>query len=190
MTAAVRRIHPSEITTHDGTSARLEQRPEGEALTIRDRAGRLLFEYDAATGRGSLTMPEGDLRLCTPRGSIELVAAQGIRADAGGEVSISSQKLAVETEASKLRLGETEAWARSLASVVERAELRFGEVTKSAVRVIDQAENLYQRVGQLCEIKAGRLRALVSESLWMKGDDVTLLAKKDVRIDGDRINLG
>lgn len=218
MTAALRRIDNPEIVTQDGTSARLEQRPEGEALTIRDRAGRVLFEYDAATGRGSLTMPEGDLRLCTPRGAIELIAAHGIRVAAGDDVSISSatavgldvtregqlsslrleqdevtiraEKLNVESQESALQLGETQAWATSLASVVERAELRFGEVTKSAVRVIEQAENLYQRVGELYEIKAGRLRALVSESLWMKGNDVTLLAKKDVRIDGDQINLG
>lgn len=218
MTAALRRIDNPEIVTQDGTSARLEQRPDGEALTIRDRAGRLLFEYDAATGRGSLSMPEGDLRLCTPRGSIELIAAHGIRAAAGGDVSISSatavgldvtgkdeqsalrleqgeasiraQKLEIESQESALRLGETQAWATSLTSAVERAELRFGEVTKSAARVIEQAESLYQRVGELYEIKAGRLRALVSESLWMKGEDVTLLATKDVRIDGDKINLG
>ena len=47
-----------------------------------------------------------------------------------------------------------------------------------------------RRVGELDEVKAGRLRALITESLWMRGDDVTLLAKRDVRIDGDRINLG
>jgi len=218
MTAAVRRIDRSEITTQDGASARLEQRPGGEAIAVRDRAGRLLFEYDAATGRGSLSLPEGDLRLCAPRGSIELIAAHGIRAAAGGEVSLSSavgvsldvtgkeersslrlehgeaalhaERLELDVQRSELKLGEAQAWASSLASVVERAELRFGEVTKSAVRAIEQAENLYQRVGELYEVKAGRLRALITESLWMRGDDVTLLAKRDVRIDGDRINLG
>ncbi len=218
MTAALRRIDQPEIVTQDGARARLEQRTGGETLTVRDRAGRLLFEYDAATGRGSLTMPEGDLRLCTPRGSIELLAAHGIRAAAGGDVSISSatavaldvtgekersslrldqgettlraDKLEVEAQETDLKLGVAQARASSLASMVERAELRFGEVTRTAVRAIEQAENLYQRVGELYELKAGRLRALITDSLWMRGDDVTLLAKKDVRIDGDHINLG
>lgn len=218
MTAALRRIEATEIKTQDGTSARVESRDEGEALAIRDRAGRLLFEYDSASGRGTLMMPEGDLRLCAPRGSIDLYAAHGIRVASGGELSLSSavaveldvtgadrqscirlgggeasiaaDKLKLDAKESELRLGDTQAWATSLHAAVDRAELGFGEVVRTAGRVIDQAESLYQRVGELYELKAGRLRALVKESIWMKGEDVTMLAKTDVRIDGEHINLG
>lgn len=203
---------PPEISTRDGASARVERHGEGEILTVRDRVGRVLFQYDAETGRGTLIMPEGDLRLCAPRGSIELVAAHEIRAVSGGEIALTSATAAslrveaegegtsavqleggalrVEAGESDLSLGDARARAGSLRATVESAELTFGTILRSAGRVIDQAENLYQRVSELCEVKAGRLRTLVREGLWMKGEDVTLLANKDVRVDGEHINLG
>ncbi|MFO0617965.1 MAG: DUF3540 domain-containing protein [Polyangiaceae bacterium] len=184
MSTAARRIDTTaEITTEDGATARLERREDGESLAVRDRKGRLLFEYDAVSGRGTLVVPEGDLRLAAPKGSIEFVAAHDIRAACGG-------KLEIDAKESDLSLGEAKAVATSLHAVIDRAELRFAEVVRTAGRVIDEAENLYQRVGELYELKTGRLRALVKESLWMKGEDVTVLAKKEVRVDGERINLG
>jgi hypothetical protein len=159
-------------------------------LRLRDRGGRLLFEYDAEAGRGTLVVPDGDLRLCAPRGSIELAAAHGIRASSGGEIALEGGRLRVEAEASDLSLGDVRAAASALHAAVDRAEIAFGTVLRSAGRAIEQAENLYQRVSELCEIKAGRLRALVKEGVWVKGDDVTLLADKDVRVDGEHINIG
>lgn len=220
MTAAHRRAETPdlELTTRDGASARLVQSGEDEVLTVRDRAGRLLFEYDAASGRGTLLMPEGDLRLCAPRGSIELLAAHGIRAAAGGELSLSSataaslrvegaevtsalrlegdcaglegRALDVTAQETELSLGDVRARAGSVQASADSAELTFGTVLRTAGRVIDRAENLYQRVSELCEIKAGRLRALVREGVWIKGEDTTLLARRDVRVDGEHINIG
>lgn len=205
MLAAQRRSDPPEpeITTKDGARARVSRQGDGEVLTVLDRKGRVLFQYDAETGRGSLIMPEGDLRLCAPRGSIELVAAEGIRATAGGEIALEvpgdagasavrldGDALRVNAKESDLSLGDVRARAGALHAAVDRAELTFGSVLRSAGRVIDQAENLYQRVSELCEVKAGRLRTLVREGVWMKGEDVTVLARKDVRIDGEHINLG
>jgi hypothetical protein len=197
MTLAQRRIEDQDpetsspaLTTSDGASARVEPTAAGEVLRVRDRGGRLLFEYDAEAGRGTLIVPDGDLRLCAPRGSIELDAAHGIRAVAGGEIALEGPTVRVRAEESDLSLGDVRATAGALHAAVDRAELAFGTVLRSAVRAIEQAENFYQRVTELCDIKAGRLRALVKQGVWVKGDDVTLLADKDVRVDGEHINLG
>lgn len=206
------------VTTRDGASARVEQDGASEVLAVRDRAGRLLFQYDAASGKGMLIMPEGDLVLAAPRGSIEMVAAHGIRAVSAGEIELTSATAAglrvtgretesqvrlegdraeidaaalrVSAKESDLDLGDAKARAGALNASVDRAELTFGTLLRSAGRVIEQAENVYQRVSELCELKAGRLRTLVRGSVWMKGEDLTLLAQKDVRVDGERINLG
>lgn len=227
MIPAVRAPSEERIATRDGASARLERSGESESLTVRDRMGRLMFQYDAATGQGTLIMPEGDLRLCAPRGGIELHAAHGIRATAGGalsltsavgielearasrghpapqgpersgtmhlspeQVAIAGDTLRVDAGQSELHLGETHAWAGTLRAAVDRAELGFGQVVRRAERVIDHAENVYQRVTELCELKAGRLRTLVNDSAWLKAGELTLLAKHDVRVDGEHINLG
>ena len=95
------------VTARDGASARLERTADAESLTVRDREGRLLFQYDSASGRGVLVMPEGDLCLAAPRGRIELVAAGGIRAISGGEIAIEGKggvRLGVVDGASSIRV--------------------------------------------------------------------------------------
>jgi hypothetical protein len=213
---AVANVDEPTVTARDGASARLERTDGAEALTVRDRDGRLLFQYDSASGRGVLVMPEGDLCLAAPRGRIELVAAGGIRAISGGEIAIegkSGVRLGVVDGASSMRvdrdgaaieadratiraretdldLGDTGVRAAKLHAAIDSAEITVGSLVRTAGRVVEQAESLYQRVTELCEIKAGRLRALVKESVFVKGDDVTLLADKDVRVDGEHIHLG
>jgi hypothetical protein len=206
------------IEANDGASARLERGPTGDTIAVRDRTGRVLFRYDPATGFGVLVAPEGDLRLCAPNGAIELVAAQGIRARAGGEVTLSSgtaaslavdgpdatsrlrldgssiavtsETLAVESSTGELRIRELRAFSQKLRAAIDDAEVEVDKLVRTAGRVIDRVDNFYQRVSELCEIKAGRLRTLVRGSWWTRGEDVTLLAKKDVRVDGEHIHLG
>lgn len=207
-----------ELVTRQGARARLDCDDDGaERLAVLDRRGHLMFEYHAGTGRGMLVAAEGDMRLFAPRGAIELHAARGIRAHSAGEVSLTSatqasvgvegagatrlslssdaavltsDTLAVSAQRSELRLGKTRAWAEKLHASVDRAELRFGKVLRRADRVIEQAGNYYQRVGELCEVKAGRLRTLVSGHVWLKGQDIAVHADERVKIDGKHINLG
>lgn len=192
MTNALRRadIPEPEIATRDGARARVERRGDVELLSVRDRAGRVLFEYDAETGRGALVVSEGDLRLVAPRGCIELVAANGVRVASHGPIALESAALKVAASETDLELGDARANASTLVAAVENAELKFGKVLRSAERVIEQAGNFYQRISELCEMKVGRLRTIAKEGVVVKGEDVTLVAKKNARIDAERINLG
>jgi hypothetical protein len=66
------KLHPvstQQIATPDGTRAEIE----GDTLRVRASDGALLFEYDAATGRGAVCMAK-HMRFET-EGDIEMVAA-------------------------------------------------------------------------------------------------------------------
>jgi hypothetical protein len=212
MTAA-RRLD-DELVSRRGARARLEPHEGGERLSIYDAGGQLLFQYCPESGRGMLAVARGDLRLCAPHGAIELQATHGIRCRAGGDivwssataarvdvgasrvaldqegVTVDGDTVAVHAKCSELSLGQARAWANKLHATVDRAEMTFGHVLRRAERVIDQAGNWYQRIEELCELKAGRWRALVSGGVSLKGKDVSLKAQDGFAIDGERINLG
>jgi hypothetical protein len=219
MQAALKKVRPDpEVVLGDGTSARVEETEDGQALTVRDPVGRMIFQYDPATGRAAVFAPAGDLCLCAPRGAIDLVAGRGIRAVSGGDIDLAgttaarlrvhgketssslrlegacaaleSESLRVRALESELHLGDARAFAERLRAAVDTAELTCGKVLRSAERVIEQAQDFYQRVSDLYEQKVGRLRAIAREGVRFEGRDLVLLADDDVRVDGKHINLG
>lgn len=208
---------PPRIVARDGARASIEERDGHEIVSVHDRRGRLLFEYDADTGRGSL-LAAGGLSLQAPEGDIDLVAGGAIRCWAAGEVSIASasgaslgartgdrkagirvapdrvtvagEEIAVGAEKGDLRIGEARLHGRTLTSVFERVHTTIGTLESIAGRVIARADDLFQEVRELHEMRAGRLRALVDDAIDLRGNEVRVDAREDVCIDGKRINLG
>ena len=131
----------SFVTTRDGAWAD----SDGDKLRVHAADGAVLFEYDAATGKGTLRMPK-HLRLETP-GDIELVAGKRLKMEA------------------------------------QDAETKFDSF-------VEHIGNAFRYVRELQQTKAGRLRSLVKGAIQLKGGRMTMLAQKDVHIDGERINLG
>lgn len=205
------------IVTRGGAAASIAEREGHEVVTVHDRAGRVLFEYDADTGRGSL-VAAGGLSLQAPDGDIDLVAGGAIRGWAAGEISLTSasgasigaragdrkagirvspervtvagEEIAVGAEKGDLRVGDARYHGRVLTSVIERVHTTAGKLESIAGRVIARADDLFQEVRALHELRAGRLRALVDGAIEMRGDEVRVDAREDVSIDGKRIQLG
>ncbi len=209
---------PLRLMTASGASAEVETVDEAEVLRVRNPEGAVLFEYDAATGTGSLRMP-GNLRLESLAGSIDLVARDGVRCVAGGEVSLRGATAASLTvggragETAGLRVdarrtvlaGDTLVAAAKEAEVhfqkarylgkvfnatVERAETLYGELTTRADTLVERATNAFRQVEELHQLHAGRLRTLVEGGMRLEGGHVVMRAKEEVHIDGEHINLG
>lgn len=209
---------PLRLVTAAGASAEVEQVKGAEVLRVRDPEGAVLFEYDATTGTGTLRMP-GNLRLESMAGSIDLVARDGVRCVAGGEVSLRGATAASLTvggpagETAGLRVdarrtvlaGDTLMAAAREAEVhfqkarylgkvldatVERAETLFGELTTRADTLVERASNVFRHVKELHQLHAGRLRTLVEGGVRLEGGHVVMRAKEEVHIDGEHINLG
>lgn len=208
---------PLRIVASGGASASIVERDGHEVVAVHDRAGRLLFEYDAETGRGSL-VAAGGLSLAAPGGDIDLVAGGAIRCWAAGEVAIASRSgatlsaragergatvqvapgrvtvageaLAAVAERGDVRIAEARYEGRALTAVLERAHTTVGKIESIAGRVIARAGDLFQEVRELHQLRAGRVRALVEDVIELRGREVSVDAREDVSIDGQRINLG
>lgn len=217
MLALAKEETPALIAS-DGSRAELAGPHGEERLAVRDARGALLFEYEPSSGRASVYVPAGDLRLCAG-GDIELVAggailaasahgvavsssgpvslesksAEGPRAGmrlAAGELALAGEALSVGAERARFRLRDTTVEGVRAAAVFGEARLAVEKLETVAGRVIARAKHVFERVEELHELRAGRFRAIVKKTLDLKAEAATLRAERDVRIDGDKINLG
>jgi hypothetical protein len=204
------------LSTKSGACAEIVDRDGAEVVAIRDPRGRVLFEYDATTGSGALTMPEGDLSLHAPQGAIDLVAQKGVRCVSHGEISLQSRTAAslgvvgsagklratrsgvtvagervdVTAAASELKLGRTTYVGERLDATLGAAQLMVEKLETNAERIITRAHDIFQKVRGLHQLKTNRVRTLVEDTVELKARDVTMKAGEDMNIDGERINLG
>lgn len=214
LVSAARRLEPEAIIeAPDGSSAAWAD----DHFEVRDRRGSIVFTYDPDTGKGELSMP-GDLSLAAPAGNIDLIAgkavrcfaAEGVSFDSAGRVALTSH---AESGRSALELGEQGARlatpklrmdardadvnihrsrfrGQSLDSHIERGRLAWDVVENVAERVISRARNVFESVSEAKQTRAGTVRAVVEDSYEILSGMASLLARKDIRIDAQQIDLG
>jgi len=208
------------LTSRDGAKALLTRDADGhEQLSICDRHGAILFEYDAERGRGLLRMPSGDLRLEAPQGHIQMLAGKGVQCVAVGEialqsatairlttmgesgtpsgvrvtkdsVAVASDELTVRSGRATVRVSDTTVVGRTLSTTLERAEQWLGKLETTAGSILERSDSVFRIVKKLHELRAGRMRTLVQGTVHTRGERISVMADKTVHIDGEKINLG
>ncbi|MGJ8680383.1 DUF3540 domain-containing protein [Paraglaciecola sp.] len=143
---------------------------------------RFSIEQDEASGKTILSVPEGDLDLRSEQGSICLQAAKNIE--------LNSPQFALETAKGEFNIVDASYQGLRLGASIAQTKLFLGKLNTTVGRLIEKAKNVYRQVDNLNQLKAGRMRTLVKGSYHLKSESINQKADKDVRIDGDKINLG
>jgi hypothetical protein len=143
---------------------------------------RFSLEQDEVSGKTILSVPEGDLDLCSDKGSIRLQAAK--------HIELSSQQFSLDSAKAEFNVLETRYQGVRLSASIAQSKLFLGKLNTTVGRLIEKAKNAYRQVDNLNQVKAGRMRTLIKGSYHLKGESINQKADKDVRIDGDKINLG
>lgn len=138
--------------------------------------------HDHKSKKTTLTIPDGDLDLRSNKGSINIQAAKG--------VSINSSEFTLDSAKGNIKITEANYQGLKLGATVERTKLLLGKVTSKVGRIIEKAKNVYRQVDNLNQIKAGRMKTVISGSYHLKSERIVEKAEKEVSIDGEKINLG
>ncbi len=207
------------LATRDGASAAVVSHETGETLEGRDPEGGLLFQYDPARGVTRVQVLEGDLELLAPMGEVTIAAGGGLHLQGRsiqlktlssvrilvhdlasrvlGSLGISRRGLDVKTAAVNVETGESHLVSTRTRIRAEEACVDAERVRTRARTVEVEAESLVERVGtltrwvrDLAQLRAGRLRSIVTGSWISRSGRADLRSKDTFKVDGDRIHLG
>lgn len=191
---------------------------EPKTVEVRDRRGRLIFEYDPEAERAVLHVASGDLELSVPDGSLRMRARDGVHIETGGDVGLRGSR--VQLEASRddagvaarvaMEPGELSLVGSVLTAAADRAEILAAKVgvkahsleshvdrVRSVVKVLDmragriveRAKDVYREVSGLSQTRAGRLKLVAQKAAQLVGENTLLKARDRMKVKGERIHL-
>ena len=73
---------------------------------------------------------------------------------------------------------------------IKNVKLIMVKLESIANTVLQKAENIYQSVKGLTQLKTGRMRTLVDSTFHLKGKKVFIKAEEDFKVKGKKIHLG
>lgn len=176
------------------------------ALEIHDPEGRLLLQYDPATGRAVLHLPGAEVNIESKEGRVVLSSEQDLVLESSRKVRIHGRRgVSIEGDRSALDLGRRASFrAPALDSKIgevrhegERVEAKateavfsWGRLKQVVDRCLQFARESYLRIESVFDTRAGRIRTEAEQAYDVRADQARLIARGDVRIDGKTINMG
>lgn len=161
--------------------ATVESDPGDDLLRVFSPEGDLVFEYDASTGRSRIAPPRGDVEIASP-GSLRLQASR--------ELSLVGDTIRMTGRRAEVGVLEADLKAKRMTGRVTHGRFVFDRLETVTRSLLTRACHLRQIVEQRWSVDAERVRVAARTVLDGRGRYVNLVAKKDVRIDGEGIDLG
>jgi hypothetical protein len=191
---------------------------DASPVAVRDRRGRLLFEYDPERERAVLHVAAGDLELFVPEGALRMRARDGVTMESDADLTLRAGRSAVieaargEGPSARIAMqpGELTLVGSVLTAAADRAELlaskvgvkahqveshvdRVRTVAKvldvSAGRIVERAKDVYREVERLSQTRAGRLKLVAKATMHLVGENTLVKARDRMKVKGERIHL-
>ncbi|MBI4951309.1 MAG: DUF3540 domain-containing protein [Myxococcales bacterium] len=141
---------------------------EDGMLVVSTRTGEPVVRYSDEGGL-CIAAPEGDVTIEAPKGRVVVRAGGDLELTSAGTVTLAAARIAER--------------ARELVQTVGRLELR-------ASRIFESATDTYREVAEVAQLRAGRVRYLVTGALQLLAGRATLASDEDTVVDGKRVLLG
>ena len=168
-----------------------------DRVQVRDRSGRLVFEFLDGSNRAVLHVPTGDLELRADEGEIVLSGARGVSVGSDEDVKLAGRS--VELEGEQLRIsagkglvgiGELLYEGRRLASRIVNATTVVDRLETRADRITTGCREMYQTVEGLLSSRVTNWRGQVEQLFSLHADSANIRTSEDLTLDGKEIRLG
>ncbi len=210
---------PSRVDVGGGVYASISSKANKKSLQVFSGNDELLFEFEPDTDRIRLYMDTPNLEvknrtgdLCFNTAGRMRMKARSIELDGhhriqmGVAQSTGTKRSQISLERSRVKMEGEEACIHA-----GRGDFRFAEMCYSGKRfignvvhasfvmrrmestvrtMVSRARNIYQKVDELAQLKAGRMKTLVQRSYHMKAENTIMKAEKDYKVNADQIHLG
>ena len=179
-----------ELRLQGGACARVAEFQGEDRLQVFSKAGGLIFEHDAATGKSRVDVPDGDLEFAAPNGNINFVSSEEIRFKSRQKVAMNSPDIDIDANRAHINITETHVTGQKFSGSIDNIRLMIDRMETVVNTVIEKAQNSYRFVEGLSQLRTGRLRTLVKATFQFKSKKAFMKAEDDFKIKGEKIHLG
>ena len=142
----------------------------------------------AHPSQGVVMLP-GGATICTNDGKLFLVATEiGIKGKSA--VTVSAPQVKVVAVAGELQFNSLRASILELKGVLGKVSTVAQSVTSTVGRLVQKTKDSFRWTQNLDETRAGRMRLQIAERFHLKSRHASLIAEGQVKIDGEKIDLG
>ncbi|MFK5947444.1 MAG: DUF3540 domain-containing protein [Methylococcales bacterium] len=189
------------------------------SLQVFSKRNELLIEYDAASEKTRINIEKGNLEFSTQEGDIILDSSQNIYLnantidlesrsniqlsvkDALGQLisaisikpkwlKLSSQQLDMSAQRTSLYSKSTNFIGESFKANIKESTLVSEKLTTLANTITENAKNIYRTVEELSQLRTGRMRTLVKNTLHIKANKTYMKSQDDFKVNAKKIHLG
>jgi len=207
------------VKASDGSYAIVKNSPESSLLQLFSKKNELLVEYDPESGKTKINIEQGDLEFSTQSGDIVFNSAKnihvkgqtinmlahsrllmGVSNNLGELISslslrhkkamLSSAQVGITAQQAEFQLKETRYAGEKFSGKVGDSQLITDMLTVVANSITEKAKNVYRSVEQLTQLKAGRMRTLIEETIHTKSKKTFIKTEEDFKVKSNKIHLG
>lgn len=189
------------------------------SLQVFSKRNELLIEYEAKSEITRINIEKGNLELTTKAGDIVLDSSQNIYLNADtidlesrsniqlsvkdslgqliSAISIKSQRLKLSSQQLHMSAQITNFYSKSTRFIGESLKANIKEstvvsdkLTTLAISITEKAKNVYRTVEELSQLRAGRVRTLVKNTLHIKANKTYMKSQDDFKVNAEKIHLG
>ena len=132
----------------------------------------------------------GDVEVKVNRGRLQTATRDGFDLVSGGDVSLASPRLEINSLQGDLRLRTLEYLGEQVQGRVKTLKLMARVCDSVVERVTQRAQRSYRWVSELEQIKVGQLHQVVDKVMSLRSKYAEIRASEHVKIDGKRILMG
>ena len=138
--------------------------------------------------QGTLVLP-GGAHISADQGLLQIDAAH-IHLNGSQSVAFKAPQLEVVAAAGKLRFSSLDTTISECSAQLGALHMVAQSVHSTVARLVQKATNSFRWTSQLDETRAGRMRLAVTERFALKAQHASVIAEGQVKIDGEKIDLG
>ncbi|WP_339137032.1 MAG: DUF3540 domain-containing protein [Candidatus Electrothrix sp. GW3-4] len=196
------------IRADNGAYARLDN--DRTSLQIFSPHNKLIIEYDTGKDTTTVSSLTGNMEFNSPESitfqsnSIDFTGKDKIKMkvqdDSKGSLStlslgnyqtkLNCPDLHVTAKNGNLFVDQLKITGQRVLTNLVQATLNISKIETKAKTLIHKAQDMYQSVECLSQLKTGRLKMLIKSTCHIKSKDTVLKAEEDFKVKAEEINLG
>ncbi len=208
----------TRVQTGSGAFAEIAGAPDAESVNVYSTVGDLLFQYQPQHGVARVIGPadtlefvsRGEIRFSTPSkicfdaGVVQLNARHGLRmivgsalekvasslSMLGGRIRVAGSDLNVAAARGDFQINDAKVTGEFISARARYVRLAASRLETVADRVVHTANDVFQTVKGLTQIRSGRMRTIVGSTFHLLSKRSYLKSKEDFKVKGDKIHLG